>query len=166
MGGPNALMLTGSVLARFASDREVSMIRSTARRVLKRLRRWNRRVIDALDPEYPPPLTSSAATMPVPEPEPEPRPEPEPEPRPEVSVRAEATPNPHAMKFDVGVEVGSRTLNNKADAADDPLGALFDLEGVVAVFAVTDFVTVLKAPSADWEVLVPAVEVVLKEALA
>lgn len=69
------------------------------------------------------------------------------------------------MKFEVGVHVGSRTLSSKAEAGDDPLGALFDLDGVTAVFAVTDFVTVLKLPGASWDSLVPEVDRVLRQAL-
>ena len=130
------------------------MIRSTARRALARVRQLNRRILDRLDPDYPPP-------EPVLEPEPLEAPSPR-----VVQIRPEATPNPHAMKFDVGIEVGSRTLNSAADAEGDPLAALFDLDGVVAVFAVTDFVTVLKSGDASWDELTPLVEEALRQALA
>ena len=135
------------------------MIRSTARRVLGRVRRANRRILDWIDPPEPAPRAETA-------PAPATAAAPTPPPKPALRIRAEATPNPHAMKFEVGVPVGSRTLNGPGDAEGDPLGALFDLEGVRAVFAVTDFVTVLKAPDTDWDALVPGVERVLSEALA
>ena len=130
------------------------MIRSTARRALARVRQLNRRILDRLDPDYPPP-------EPVLESEPLEAP-----PARVVQIRPEATPNPHAMKFDVGIEVGSRTLNSAADAEGDPLAALFQLDGVVAVFAVTDFVTVLKSSDASWDELTPLVEEALRQALA
>ena len=43
--------------------------------------------------------------------------------------------------------------------------ALFGIDGVVGVFATSDFVTVSKAPDADWEQIVPAVTEVLITAI-
>ena len=106
------------------------------------------------------------------EPEPEPRPEPTPAPvpRPPVGVRRERTPNPNAMKFTCTIPViagSSRSFTRAAAAADNPLArALFEIPGVVGVFAVNDFVTVTRAPEVGWDALAPAVEGTVGRVLA
>ena len=51
-------------------------------------------------------------------------------------------------------------------AADHPLGAaLFEIEGVASLFMVDDFVTVMKAPDASWDKLVPEVQAVIERVL-
>ena len=85
------------------------------------------------------------------------------------SVEFHPTPNPNAGKFTVGTaltEEGPRSFSSFADAAEEPFArALLELPGVRSVFTVADFVTVSKAPEADWDALVPAVVAVLEEHL-
>lgn len=88
----------------------------------------------------------------------------------QTTVRFQPTPNPNAGKFILNrktVEGGaSKSFYNAEDAVDHPLaGALFELEGVVSVFMVDDFVTVTKSPDADWDKLVPEVQGVVERVL-
>lgn len=84
-------------------------------------------------------------------------------------IEFQPTPNPGAGKFVVGKPTAppgsSRSYFSAEEAADDPLArALLAVEGVRSVFMVSDFVTVSKEPSAEWEVLVPEVTAVLETA--
>ena len=73
------------------------------------------------------------------------------------------TPNPNALKFSVGVEVGGPRSYVPANAADDPVAReLFGIEGVMSVFMTADFVTVTKKPDADWSGIPPAVVDILE----
>ena len=88
----------------------------------------------------------------------------------ETTVRFSPTPNPNAGKFTLNRKVvegnASKSFYNAEDAADHPLGAaLFELEGVTALFMVDDFVTVTKAADASWEKLVPEVQAVMERVL-
>jgi hypothetical protein len=40
---------------------------------------------------------------------------------------------------------------------------LFDIEGVVSLFMVDDFITVTKTPSADWQTLIPQVQTAIEQ---
>lgn len=75
-----------------------------------------------------------------------------------AQVTASSTPNPNARKFTIDRPVGDMVnVTDAAAAGDNPLtSALFDLDGVVGVFATADFVTVSKSPEAEWESLEPA----------
>ena len=74
-------------------------------------------------------------------------------------IQTEATPNPLTLKFTPGVEVmGSGTVffTGKDDASISPLAsALFDIEGVNAVFFGSDFITITKDEASHWEALKP-----------
>lgn len=88
---------------------------------------------------------------------------------PETSVRFQPTPNPNAGKFILNRKVldgtSSRSFYNANDAADLPLAsALFEVEGVVSLFMVDDFVTVTKAAESDWENLIPQVQTLIEQA--
>ncbi len=73
------------------------------------------------------------------------------------------TPNPNAMKFGVGVEVGGPRSYSPANAGDDPVAReLFAIEGVMSVFMTADFVTVTKNPAADWSGITSAVAAILE----
>jgi hypothetical protein len=89
----------------------------------------------------------------------------------ETTVRFQPTPNPNAGKFTVNRKVvegsASKSFYNADDAADHALAsALFELEGVVSVFMVDDFVTVTKTPDASWELLVPSVQAAIERTLS
>jgi len=87
-----------------------------------------------------------------------------------MAVRFQRTPNPNAGKFVVGRPVvegrASRSWFSAAQAAGDPLAAaLFAIPGVASLFMVEDFVTVTKAPEAEWDRLAPAVIATIEDAL-
>lgn len=87
---------------------------------------------------------------------------------PETTVRFQATPNPNAGKFIVNRKVvdgaSSKSFYNADDAVDHPLAAaLFELEGVASLFMVDDFITVTKAPEAEWGTLIPEVQATIEQ---
>ena len=87
-----------------------------------------------------------------------------------TTVRFQPTPNPNAGKFILNRKAveGSSSISfyNPEDAADHTLGsALFELEDVVSLFMVDDFVTVTKSADASWEKLVPEVQAVIERVL-
>ena len=70
------------------------------------------------------------------------------------------TPNPNAMRFQLDVTLPA-TINfkNAGDAREHPFArAVFEADGVAAVFGVNDFVTVTRVPGADWDAIVAAVQ--------
>ena len=84
-----------------------------------------------------------------------------------MPVRIENTPNPNALKFTVGVDVGGPKTFVPTQETDDPTArALFVLEGVTSVFMTADFVTLTKAPDADWGVIAPAAQAILEDAFS
>ena len=81
-----------------------------------------------------------------------------------MPVRIENTPNPNALKFTVGVDVGGPKTFVPAQETDDPMAnALFQLEGITSVFMTADFVTLTKASDVDWGAIVPAAQAILEE---
>lgn len=78
-----------------------------------------------------------------------------------MPITVSSTPNPNAVKFTVGVEVGGPTTFVPSQPTDDPLGrALLGLPGVASVFLTADFVTLNKLPEADWDPIIgPAQEI-------
>lgn len=151
------------------------MVRSVARAVLGRVRRFNRWWIDRLDPDA---RSPEPAAWDAPEPEAPGAPS-SPAPvaaAPEagraarvVEVWAESTPNPNAVKFVCSVPAidGGALTWRAGDRTDHPLGAaLLAIPGVASAFAVGDFVTVTRRPTADWDTLAPEVEAALRRALA
>ncbi|MEO0634581.1 MAG: NifU family protein [Pseudomonadota bacterium] len=75
-------------------------------------------------------------------------------------IRTESTPNPATLKFLPGqtvLEVGTADFPSADAAAKSPLAQrVFAVEGVTGVFFGTDFVTVTKADSVDWDHIKPA----------
>jgi len=76
-------------------------------------------------------------------------------------IQTEGTPNPATLKFLPGCAVMTRGTANFADAeeaANSPLAlALFATEGVLGVFLGSDFITVSKAPTKEWDVMKPLI---------
>jgi hypothetical protein len=69
-----------------------------------------------------------------------------------MPVEISQPPNPNALKFTVGREVGGPKTFVAGREADDPVAAeLLGLPGVTSVFMTADFVTISKAPDASWE---------------
>lgn len=78
-----------------------------------------------------------------------------------MPVQPEPTPNPNALKFSVGVDVGGPATFT--GDADDPLAAeLLAIDGVTSVFKTADFVTLTKAPDADWDAITPVATEILE----
>jgi hypothetical protein len=74
------------------------------------------------------------------------------------------TPNPNALKFSVGVDVGGPATFVPGDDSDDPTGtALANIDGVTSVFMTSDFVTLSKVPEASWEAIAPVAVGILEE---
>lgn len=154
------------------------MLRRALRRLVHRVRRFNRAWIDALDPDHDPdarwaeapPRPDAAPAGPVAEVAPPTRPEPAPSVPRSAEVWAEPTPNPDAMKFSASVPIaprGALTFDDAAAAATHPVGrAVFAVGGVKSMFAVNDFVTVTRVPDADWAVMAPKIEAAIAGALA
>lgn len=75
-----------------------------------------------------------------------------------AQATATPTPNPNALKFVLDRRFDEmRNVADAADAATPFERAVFAVPGVVSLFGVNDFVTVTKAPDADWEPIVSAV---------
>jgi len=77
------------------------------------------------------------------------------------------TPNPNAMRFQLDTTLpGTINFKGAADAADHPFArAVFETDGVAAVFGVKDFVTITREPGASWDAIVEAVQAAAAEHL-
>ena len=84
-----------------------------------------------------------------------------------ATVRPEDTPNPNAKKFTLDRKLPASMNLKSADAAAGNAfaEAVFKIEGVVQVFGVNDFVTVTRAPGADWEAIIEGVRTAAAEHL-
>lgn len=81
-----------------------------------------------------------------------------------MPVDVEATPNPNALKFIVGVDVGGPRTFVPATATDDSLAtSLLALPGVASVFMSSDFVTLSKMPDGDWGEIAEPARLLLEE---
>jgi hypothetical protein len=78
-----------------------------------------------------------------------------------MPVQIESTPNPNALKFTVGVDVGGPKTFVAGREADDPLAdGLLSIQGITSIFMTADFVTLTKTPDADWaEIAGPAQQI-------
>jgi Fe-S cluster biogenesis protein NfuA len=76
-------------------------------------------------------------------------------------IQTEQTPNPSTLKFLPGrvvMEKGTMDFASVDTAQPSPLAKrLFAIEGVERVFFGSDFVTVTKAASQDWQILKPSI---------
>ena len=69
------------------------------------------------------------------------------------------TPNPDAMKFTLDRTLPAMINVSQGEDTDDPFArAVLGAEGVAAVFATNDFVTVRRTAGADWDPIVAAVQ--------
>lgn len=82
-------------------------------------------------------------------------------------IQTESTPNPLTLKFIPGVTVmedGTAFYTNKDAATHSPLAlALFEVNGVNAVFLGGDFVTITRAEATSWDVMKPALLTTIME---
>ena len=76
-------------------------------------------------------------------------------------IQTEQTPNPQTLKFLPGKVVmkeGTAFYQNIDKAADSPFAKrLFTVDGVEGVFFGSDFITITKNASYDWQVMKPSV---------
>ena len=118
--------------------------------LISMIRRLNRRLVDWIDVPH--------------EADGEPIGSKDPAGAPNPSVVVERTPNPNAMKYLLPTAQTPRTLTQNGDATDDPFAPLLSLEGVRSVFVMESFLTVLKAPTTEWDGLSPQVVAFLEDA--
>jgi hypothetical protein len=74
-----------------------------------------------------------------------------------MAVQISNTPNPNALKFTVGVDVGGPATFVAGQETDDANAtALLAIDGVTSVFMTADFVTLSKTPESSWDTIAPA----------
>jgi Fe-S cluster biogenesis protein NfuA len=83
-------------------------------------------------------------------------------------IQTETTPNPLTLKFIPGVDVmgpgGTAFYTDPSTATASPLAiALFEIQGVRAVFLGSDFVTITRAEEKSWDVLKPSLLTTIME---
>ena len=87
-----------------------------------------------------------------------------------IDIWAEITPNPHTLKFNVSTALlptGTINFTDKERAKNSLLASeLFAIENVLGVMIGPTFVTVTKAPAADWQPMVEPITKKIKELLA
>ena len=75
-------------------------------------------------------------------------------------IQTEQTPNPQTLKFLPGkvvMDEGTAFFQNIDKTSNSPLAKkLFDVDGVTGVFFGSDFITISKNDSLDWQVMKPA----------
>ena len=76
-------------------------------------------------------------------------------------IQTEQTPNPQTLKFLPGkvvMDEGTAFYQNIEEAADSPFARrLFGIEGVEGVFFGSDFITITKNKTFEWQVMKPYV---------
>ena len=76
-------------------------------------------------------------------------------------IQTEQTPNPQTLKFLPGkivMKEGTAFFENVEEASNSPFAKrLFGVDGVTGVFFGSDFVTITKNQSIDWQVMKPLV---------
>ena len=76
-------------------------------------------------------------------------------------IQTEQTPNPQTLKFLPGKVVmddGTAFFQNITEASNSPFAKrLFALEGVEGVFFGSDFITITKSQTLDWQVMKPLI---------
>ena len=76
-------------------------------------------------------------------------------------IQTEQTPNPQTLKFLPGkvvMDEGTAFFQSIDKASNSPLAKrLFDVDGVTGVFFGSDFITITKNDSLDWQVMKPAI---------
>ncbi len=76
-------------------------------------------------------------------------------------IQTEQTPNPQTLKFLPGkvvMEDGTAFFQNVEEASMSPFAKrLFEIEGVEGVFFGSDFITITKSQSIDWQIMKPLI---------
>jgi len=80
-----------------------------------------------------------------------------------MPVTVSNTPNPNALKFTVGVDIGGPITHAAGSDPDDPMAAeLLAIAGVTSMFGTADFITLSKTPDASWEDIAAAATGILE----
>jgi hypothetical protein len=80
-----------------------------------------------------------------------------------MAVTVAPSPNPNAMKFTVGTEVGGPATHVAgATPEQEFVGDLLALPGVTSIFMTADFVTISKTPDVAWDSIVPEATAILE----
>ena len=84
-----------------------------------------------------------------------------------LELNAQGTPNPHALKLTLNriITKEGKTYRDAATADEAWAKALLAIPGVIALYAVNNFISVNKKPDATWESILPQAEAALKQAL-
>jgi hypothetical protein len=84
-----------------------------------------------------------------------------------ATAQPSPSPNPNALRFQLDTALPDTVSAGSAtEASGNPfLEAVFAAPGVAAVFGVNDFVTVTRAPGAEWEPIVAVVQAAAAEHL-
>ncbi len=81
-----------------------------------------------------------------------------------MNITPQRTPNPNALKFSVGIEVGGPRSYVRGNAEEEPVAErLLEISEIVSVFMTADFITVSKTADTDWSTIAPRVQAVLEE---
>ena len=85
-----------------------------------------------------------------------------------LEITVQGTPNPNAAKFMLNriVATQGKTYREVASAETEWAKQLLGIAGVTQVFALNNFISVNKAPEADWNAIGPQVEQILRQAFA
>ncbi len=81
-----------------------------------------------------------------------------------MAVTIQNTPNPNALKFSVGVDVGPPQTFVAGSDVSDPMGAaLVALDGVTSVFMTADFITISKNADVGWDQIAEAAKDIIEQ---
>ncbi|MBI3021249.1 MAG: NifU N-terminal domain-containing protein [Candidatus Omnitrophica bacterium] len=85
-----------------------------------------------------------------------------------LEISMQGTPNPNAAKFTLNrvVATHGKTYRDAASAEVSWAGELLGVAGVTQVFAINNFISITKVPEADWNVIGPHVERILRRAFS
>jgi hypothetical protein len=88
-----------------------------------------------------------------------------------MDIQIHPTPNPNSIKITVDgqrfIDSGMESFSTAEDAAGHALGErVFAITGVTNVFILPDFLTVTRHPAAEWDAILPKIELVLKSYLS
>jgi hypothetical protein len=81
-----------------------------------------------------------------------------------MAVTVAPSPNPNAMKFTVGTDVGGPATHVAgATPEQEFVGGLLALPGVTSIFMTADFVTISKTPDTAWDSIIPEATAILEK---
>ena len=85
-----------------------------------------------------------------------------------LEISIQGTPNPNAAKFTLNrvVATQGQTYRDAASAESAWVKQLLGIHGVTQIFTINNFISVTKTSEADWNVIGPEIERILKQAFA